>query len=154
MPSAEKSVEIAAPPRKIWPFIVEPEKLAQWQMKTKFEFASRRIDKPGTIFYTLQQGAGEIEKTKCVVTEYVQDEIFAFAYTQKDIRDEIIYNIESTEMGSRVKMIFSRSLTQKIVGKIAGLLVDAFGWRPKKGLEEAMENELANLKRLVEASRK
>lgn len=150
MPRAEKSVEIAAPLRKIWPFIVEPEKLAQWQMKTKFEFPSQRIDKPGATFYTVREGAGEIEKTKCVVTECVPDEKFAFAYTQKDIRDELTYNIESTEMGSKVRVVFSRS-GPTIVGKIACLLLDAFGWNLKKGLEEAMENELANLKKLVEA---
>ena len=112
--------------------------------------ASQRIDKPGATFYTIQEEAGEIEKTKCVVTERVQDEKFAFAYTQKDIRDELMYTIESTEMGSKVRVVFSRS-GPTIVGKIACLLVDAFGWRLRKGLEEAMEKRLANLKRLVEA---
>jgi len=151
MPRVEKSVEVAAPPKRIWPLIDEPEKLVQWETKTKYEFASQRIDKPGTTFYIVREGAGETEKTTCVVTECVQDEKFAFAYTQNNVRDELMYTIESTEMGSRVKVVFSRSFTFRITGKIVGVLLDAFGWRPNGGVEEAMEKRLANLKRLVEA---
>ena len=151
MPRAEKSVEITAPPRKIWPFIVEVDKIVQWETVTRFEFTGERIDELGTTFYIVDQAADELEKICCVVTECVQDEKFAFAYTQKDIRDELTYNIESTEMGSRVKIIFSRSLTWTVIGKIVGVLYDAFGWSLKKPLEEAMEKRLANLKRLVEA---
>jgi len=35
----ERSVEIAAPPEKIWPFLVEPEKILEWCITfEKFEY--------------------------------------------------------------------------------------------------------------------
>ena len=40
----EKSVEIAAPLEKIWPYMVEPEKILQWVVTfQKFEYTGEQM---------------------------------------------------------------------------------------------------------------
>lgn len=149
---AEKSIDIAASPKKIWPFIVEVDKFLQWETVTRFEFTGERIDEVGTTFHIVDQAADELEKTCCVVTECLQDERLAFEYTQQNVRDAMVYSIEPTEAGSRVKIVWSRNLTDRITDKILGLVFAAWGkTRMQKAIEEAIKKRLANLKGVAEA---
>jgi len=48
----EASIEIAAPPKKIWPFLIEPEKILKWfTLLKKFEYTSEQRSGVGTQFY-------------------------------------------------------------------------------------------------------
>jgi carbon monoxide dehydrogenase subunit G len=48
----QRSIEIAASPEKIWPFLVEPEKIMKWfTFLKKFEYTSTQKSGAGTTFY-------------------------------------------------------------------------------------------------------
>jgi len=48
----ERSVEIAAPPEKVWPFLIEPRKVLQWYIPLQsFEYSSEKHGIEGTPLY-------------------------------------------------------------------------------------------------------
>ena len=47
----QKSIEIAAPPDKVWPFLIEPEKILEWCITfLKLEYTGEQRSGVGTTF--------------------------------------------------------------------------------------------------------
>lgn len=66
----QRSIEIAAPPEKIWPFLVEPDKILKWCITLeKFEYTGEQRSGVGTPFYFEEKAAGGLMKLNFVVTE-------------------------------------------------------------------------------------
>ena len=54
----QDSIDIAAPPEKIWPFLVEPERILKWYtLLQKFEYTSEQHSGVGTTFYMEEKAA-------------------------------------------------------------------------------------------------
>jgi len=48
----QSSSDIAAPPQKVWPFLVEPEKILKWCITyQKFEYTGAQHSGVGSAFY-------------------------------------------------------------------------------------------------------
>ena len=122
----ESSILIAAPPEKIWPFLVEPEKILQWCVTfKKFEYTGEKSSGIGTPFYVEEKASPmALMKIHFKIREWVKNERVAFsmtsgtgvkAYEQK-------WEIEPTPSGSRFTFVENVELPFGIIGKLMGLV--------------------------------
>ena len=143
----QKSVEIAAPPEKIWPFLVEPEKILNWCITLeKFEYTGEQRGGVGTPIYFEEKAAGRLMKLNFVVTEWVENERLAFSMTSgnfvKNYKQR--WTVEATPSGSRFAFMEEIELPYGIIGKILGLFA-------RRVSEATVGEMLAKLKSLAEA---
>ena len=75
-------IEIAAAAEKIWPFLVEPEKILKWATTLKkIYFTSEQCSGLNTTFHFEERAAGPLVKLNLVVTEWVMNEKVAFKHS-------------------------------------------------------------------------
>jgi len=143
----QRSIEIAAPPEKIWLFLIEPEKILKWfDLLRKFEYTSDKRSGAGTTFYYEEKSSGQLMKLNYKVTEWTVNRKLAFSVTSGSLKkDDQVWSIEAMPSGSRFTMFEDVEMPMGIIGKIIGAL---FGGSM---IGKNMEKILANLKRLVEA---
>ncbi len=143
----QRSIEIAAPPEKIWPFLVEPDKILKWfYLLQKFEYTGEQRSGAGTPFYYEEKTTGRLMKFNYVVTEWVENERLAFTMTSGSLKkNDQIWSIESTPSGSRFTLIEDIEMPWGIIGKIMETLFVG------RVVAKHQEEILANLKSLAEA---
>ena len=121
-----RSILITAPPEKIWPFLVEPEKILKWCITfKKFEYTGEQRSGVGTPFY-LEEKAGPMPlmKLNFTVTEWVENERLAFRMTSGTgvKRYEQGWTVKATPDGSRFTFMEEVELPFGIIGKLIGLV--------------------------------
>ncbi len=122
----QRSIEIAAPPEKIWPFMVEPEKNLKWCITfKKFEYTNEQRSGVGTTFY-IEEKAGPMPlmKLNFVVTEWVENERLAFRMTSgSGVKSyEQGWTVTPTPYGSRFTFMEEVELPFGVIGKLIGLV--------------------------------
>ena len=122
----QKSIEIAAPPEKIWPFLVEPEKILKWCITfKKFEYTSEQRSGTDTTLY-IEEKAGPMPlmKLNFSVTEWLENERLAFRMTSgTGVKGyEQSWTVEATPSGSRFTFMEEVELPFGIIGKLIGLV--------------------------------
>ncbi len=71
----EKSIDINVSPQKVWPFMVEPEKILKWCITfKKFEYTSQQNTGVGTTVYIEEQAGGPLMKLNFKITDYKENE--------------------------------------------------------------------------------
>ena len=142
----ERSIEIAASPEKIWPFLVEPEKILKWfTFLQKFEYTSEQRSGIGTTFYYEEKSGGRLMKLNYAVTEWVENKRLAFSMTSGPLkRDDQVWNIDATPSGSRFTLTEDIEMPWGIIGKIIGLFARGM-------IAKHLAEMLAKLKSLAEA---
>lgn len=145
----QKSIEIAAPPENIWPYLVEPEKILKWfTLLKKFEYTGKRCGGVGTTFYYEEKSGPQLMKLSYVVTEWVENERLAFSLTSGPTKkDDQIWALEATPSGSRFTLTEEFEMPWGIIGRI---MVSLFANRI---LGKTLEKIIGNLKSLVEAEK-
>ncbi len=143
----DRSIEIEAPPEKIWPFLVEPEKILKWfNLLQKFEYTGDKRGGVGTTFYYEEKSCGQLLKLHYVVTEWVENKKLAFGVTSGSLKkDDQVWSIEATPSDSRFTMFEDLEMPMGIIGKIIGALICPMI------IVTNMGKILANLKSLAEA---
>jgi hypothetical protein len=143
----KRSIEIAASPEKIWPFLIEPEKILKWfDLLRKFEYTNDKRSGAGTSFYYEEKSGGQLMKINYKVTEWTVNKRLAFGVTSGSLKkDDQVWSIEATSSGSIFKMFEDLEMPMGIIGKIIGATIGG------SMIGKNMEKILANLKRLVEA---
>ena len=121
----QNSIEIAAPPQAIWPFLIEPEKVLQWCITfRKFEFTSDQRSGVGTPLYIEENAGAGLTKMQFEVTEWKENEKLALrmvsgasykAYDQH-------MSLEPTPLGSRFTYMEELIFPYGIIGKLIGLI--------------------------------
>jgi len=141
----QRSIEIAAPPDKIWPFLVEPDKIMQWfTLLKKFEYTGEQRSGVGTPFYYEEKSGPMLVKLNYKVTEWVENDKLAFVMTSGLPRkDDQVWSIEATPSGSRFNFTEDYEMPWGILGR---MIVALIGGMIVKGVQEL----LVNLKRVVE----
>jgi hypothetical protein len=142
-----RSIEIGAPGKQIWPFLVEPEKILKWcSPAKKFERIGDQNSGTGTSFYFEERAIGRLMKLHFVITEWVVNERVAFKMTTGNFVKgyEQRYTIETIPSGSRCTCFEDVRLPYGTFGQIALLFRRHFS----EGLLDAM---LGRLKILAEA---
>ena len=142
-----RSIEIAAPPEKVWPFLVGPEKILKWWITLeRFEYTGEQRNGVGTPFYLEERAAGRLMKLNFAVTEWLRNKRLGFSMTSGDFVKayEQIWTVEATPSGSRFTFMEEIEFPYGIIGKILGLL-------GRRRSEATVGEMLARLRSLVEA---
>ena len=143
----EKSIDIAAPPEKIWPFLSEPEKILDWYIPLqKFEYTGDQRNKVGAPFYYEEKTTGGTIKLNCEVTELTENERFAFRMTSGNMLKsyEEVWTVKATPSGSQFTFLENGELGMGIIGKIIGPMA-------QRSSAATIDKMLAKLKSLAEA---
>jgi len=142
----QRSIEVGAPPEKVWPFLVEPEKIMKWfNLLKKFEYTGDKRRGAGTTFYYEEKSSGQLMKLNYKVTEWVENKKLAFSVTSGSLKkDDQVWSIEATPTGSRFTMYEDLEMPMGIIGKVIGAL---FG---EMMIGKSMEKILGNLKKMAE----
>jgi uncharacterized protein YndB with AHSA1/START domain len=143
----QRSINIAAPPEKVWPLVAEPEAILKWYMPLqKFEYTSEQRNEVGAPIHFEEKVGGRLLKLDCVVTEWAENEAFAFKMTTGDMKSyQERWSLESTSSGSRFTFQEQGELPYGIVGKIVDPLAE-------RGSAATVEKMLQKLKSLAEAN--
>lgn len=142
----QRTIEIAAPPEKVWPYFVEPEKILQWcSTFRKFEYTGSQRSGVGTPFYIEEQAGGRLSKMEFEATEWKENEKIALRMVSGANYTSYVQEwlIEPVPLGSRVTFKEEIGLPYGVLGKLIGL-ADA------KMSETTVVKMEAKLKELVE----
>lgn len=144
----QRSIDINLPPEKVWPFLIEPEKIMKWFiLLKKFEYTGDKRGCAGTTFYYEEKSGGQLMKMNYVVTEWTENAKLAFKVTSGSLKkDDQVWSIEAMPSGSRFTMFEDLEMPMGIFGKVIGAL---FGGIMIGG---NMDKILSNLKKLAEAN--
>lgn len=142
----QRSIDIKASPEKIWPFLVEPEKILKWFTHLqKFEYTGEKRNSVGTAFYYEEKSSGKLMKMNYKVTEWVKNKKIAFVVTSGSLKkDDQTWSIEATPTGSRFTMFEDVDLGMGIFGNIIGVFA-------KMMIGKSLQGIITNLKKLAEA---
>jgi uncharacterized protein YndB with AHSA1/START domain len=143
----EKSIEIAAPPDRIWPFFIEPEKVLQWSITfIKFQYAGDQQSGIGTPLYIEEKAGGPLMKINFEVTEWKENERLAFKMTSgAPLKSyEQIWTLSPIESGSKFTFYEEIIFPLGIVGRLIGLVGQGSSYKFVTEMQ-------AKLKALVEA---
>jgi uncharacterized protein YndB with AHSA1/START domain len=144
----ERSIEIAAPPEKIWPFLVEPERIMKWWITLrKYDYTSEQHTGIGMRFYVEEKTSGSLMKLNFEITEWVENEKIAFKMTSgTGVKVyEQRWVLEATPSGNRFNFMEKVELPYGIINKLIEPLV-----RCMSGA--TINKMLAKLKGLAEAA--
>lgn len=100
----QKSIEIAAPPEKVWHFLVEPEKILKWCLTfRKFEHTGKQRSGVGTALYVEEKAGGPLMKLNFTIKEWEENRKIAFNMTSGNFVKgyEQTWMVEATPLGSR-----------------------------------------------------
>ncbi len=141
----QRSVEIVAPPEKIWPFLAEPQRILEWYIPLqKFEYTGDQSHKVGAPFYFEEKVPTGTMKLNCEVTECVENESFAFKMTSGNMMKSYgeRWSLEAMPLGSRF------TFTEQ--GELPGIFGRLIGPIAERGSAGTIEKMLAKLKSLAE----
>jgi len=142
-----RSIIIKATGEKIWPFLVDPEKIIKWCTPINIiRPTSQQNSGLRATFYFEEKTGGRMMKLHFIVTEWVLHRSVAFKMTSGNVVKsyEQRYTIETVPSGSRCTCFEDVTLPYGILGRFAGL----FRRFTSNGL---LDNMLLNLKDAVEA---
>lgn len=143
----EKSIEIAASPEQIWPYLTKPENFLKWWFTVHvYEPKEQSLSGIGTTFYAEEKCAGPLMKLNFEVTEWEENKSLAFtmtsgsgvkAYAQK-------WEIDTTLSESKFILWEEWEAPFGIFGRMSEIFL--------RGSSETLVNQyLSKLKELVEA---
>jgi uncharacterized protein YndB with AHSA1/START domain len=144
----ESSVEITAPPEKVWPFLIEPEKILKWCITfQKYEYTSKQRSGVGTPLYIEEKVSPmPLMKLNFKVTEWVENNKLAFSLTSGNLTKgyDQSWTLEAIPSGSRFTFIENFTMPFGIIGKLMGVV-------GKSSSEAHVREMLSKLKGLAEA---
>jgi uncharacterized protein YndB with AHSA1/START domain len=143
-----KTIEIKAPPEKIWPLLIEPEKIMKWCYTLKsFRYTGDQCAGAGATFRYEEKGAVRETGVDCLVTEWIENRKLSFKMTAATSlkRYEETWVLEPNQAGSTFSFIQESELPYGIIGK----LMASFSFRQRRA-EAVVDKMLARLKGEVE----
>ncbi len=141
-----QSIDIAASPERIWPFLTKPHEIVKWCFAfQKCEYSSKQRFGAGVSFRVKEKAGGALRNLELTTTEWVENASVALrvhclfrSYQQR-------WTIEPTERGSRFTFSEDVETTHGVIGTLLG-----FFSRPTSG--PRLKEMLARLKALAEYS--
>jgi carbon monoxide dehydrogenase subunit G len=142
-----KSIEIEVPPEKIWPFLVEPDKILKWCITfIKFQYTGEQHGGVDATFYLEEKAGGPLMKLNFRITEWIRNEKVAFIMTSGNFVKGYnqSWKLDTIPSGSRFTFMEEVILPYGIIGKIMGTIA-------QRGSEATVGKMLPRLKSLAEA---
>jgi len=144
----ESSIEIAASPEKVWPFLIEPEKVLKWCVTfQKFEYTGKQHSGVGTPLYIEEKVSPmPLMQLNFKVTEWVENERLAFSLTSGNLTKgyDQSWTVKALPSGSSFTFNEDFKMPFGVIGKLMGVV----GQSSSKAHVREM---LSKLKGLVEA---
>ncbi|MFW9835498.1 MAG: SRPBCC family protein [Candidatus Thorarchaeota archaeon] len=141
----EQSIEIKVSPETLWPLILKKENLLKWHPNAQeFDYIGERDSGVGAKFYMVGKSNGRPMKSVCEITEWQENQRLVFheilGMTKKF---ETEFDIEPTETGSKLTIIWDTVMPYWIIGQI-------MLWMMSKQWVGMSEKMLENIKNLAE----
>ena len=143
----QETIEIAAPPERIWPFFVEPDRVLQWYSTfRKFEYSGDSRSGVGTPLYIEEQAMGPLMKMNFEVTQWKENEELALRLVSgSGVKAyEHQWSLEPAASGSRFTFMEQIEFPYGVLGKLLGLVAQRMS-------AATVDRMLARLKALAEA---
>ncbi len=144
---AQESIEIAAPPAKIWPFLIDPRKVMQWCITfRKFEYCGDQRSGVGTPLHIEENAGTGLTKMEFVVREWKENEKLALGMVSgasyRSYEQQLV--LEPTSTGSRFTYGEEIVLPYGFLGRLIGVAAEQMSRR-------TLRQMLVKLKALAEA---
>ena len=144
MTRIEKSIEINAPPEKVWSMIYW-ERLPEWHTDFKtVEITSEEKNKVGTTVHITGETAGVKVEMDLETTELIANEKVAFRTTGGNITGLGYITLSPTKAGTKVTEVIDYQLPYSVLGKLIDKL------RVHKAIDKSYDVALKKLKDMVE----
>ncbi len=143
-----KSIEIAAPPNRIWPFFVDPDKVLQWCITfRKFKYTSDRRGGGAASIYIEEQAGGPLMKLYFQIAECSENEMLALRMVSgTGVKSyEQSWSVEAIPAGSRFTFREEIELPLGVIGKLLSPILERMS-------AATVDKMLIKLKALAEAS--
>jgi uncharacterized protein YndB with AHSA1/START domain len=143
----EKSIEIAAPPERIWPFFVDPEKVIKWSITfRKYQYTGDQRSGVGTPLYIEEKAGGPLMKMNFEITEWVENErIRLKMISGASLKSyEQLWTLAPTNSGSEFTFYEEIVFPLGVIGKLIGLVSQGSSYKFVTEMQ-------SKLKSLVEA---
>ncbi len=144
----ESSIEIAAPPEKVWPFLIEPENILKWCITfRKFEYTGEQRSGVDTPLYIEEKVSPmPLMKLYFKITEWVENEKLAFCLTSGNLTKgyDQSWTVEAIPSGSSFTFNEDFKMPFGFIGKLMGVV-------GRSSSEAHVREMLSKLKGLVEA---
>ena len=142
----EQSIEIAAPPEKLWPLLFKRDNLLKWHPNAQeFDYIGDQHSGVGAKFYMVGKSGGRPMRSACEITEWQENKKFTFheiwGMTKKF---ETEFSIEPTKGGSRITIVWDTVMPYWVIGQIMLMLF-------RKQWIKMTDKMLVNIKKLAEA---
>ena len=142
----QKSIEILAPPEKLWPFMAEPERIMQWYTPLqKFEYTGDKRCQVGAQFCFEEKVTNGVMKLNCEVTECIENERFAFKMNSGNMMKSYGEKWLIEAIPSGIRFTFSEQ------GELPGIMGKLITPIAERMSGANIDKMLARLKSLVEA---
>ncbi len=144
----EKSIQIAAPPQAIWPFLTEPEKIMMWfDTFKKFECTSECPSGLGTTYYVEEKVPGPLRKINFKAVSWDVDKLLVLSMTSgKNVNSyEIRWQLEENQSGTNFYFKEEVGMPFGPIGKMLGRI-------GQPTADKMVANMLYKLKELSELS--
>lgn len=140
MARIEKSIEIKAPPEKLWP-LGSFDRLPEWfNFMKKIEWTSKEKDVVGSTAHASVEVAGVKSEADVEMVECVKNEKRAWRTTSPRTPITSVTTLTPTEAGTRVTFLMEYNLPYSIFGKVIDKL------RVSRELDKGIEQGFENLK--------
>lgn len=144
MARIEKTVEIKAPPEKLWP-LGSFDRLPEWfSFMKKIEWTSKEKDVVGSTAHVSVEVAGVKSEADVEMVECVKNKKRAWRTTSPRTPITSVTTLTPTEAGTRIAFLMEYKLPYSILGKVIDKV------RVSKQLERNIEQGFKNLKTAAE----
>jgi uncharacterized protein YndB with AHSA1/START domain len=144
----DKSIQISAAPEKVWPYLVEPEKVVMWfDSFKKCEYRSKKHSGIGTTYYVEEKVPGPLRKINFKVSDWDENKHLTLKMESgKNVNSyEIHWTLKESPSGANFHFVENVGMPFGIVGKILGKLGQGTA-------DKMVEGMLTKLKELSEDS--
>ncbi len=142
-----RSVEVAAPPERIWPLLVEPDNILKWYPTLRvFQYEDTGTRGPGARVYAEEKASGMLMKLHFVITDWVENRTISLRMVSgTGVKSyEQSWTVEPVPAGSRFTFEEHVELPFGVLGKVIGQV-------GQRSSETHVTEMLAKLKVLAEA---
>jgi uncharacterized protein YndB with AHSA1/START domain len=143
----QSSIDIAASPQKVWPFLVEPEKILKWCITyQKFEYTGAQRPGVGSTFYLEEKAGGPLMKLNFTVTDWVENQRLACKMTSGNFLKgyEQKMTVKAIPSGSRFTFAEEIKLPYGVIGSMMGFFA-------RSSSQAHLKEMMGKLKNLAEA---
>ena len=144
MAKIEKSIDIAAPPEKIWSMIYW-DKMPQWlDIIKKAEFTSKYKDRIGATAHVNGEAGGTKAEWDAETTEWTENKRFAWRTTAGTFTGFGFTTLTPIKNGTNVAIVMDYDLPYSFLGKLVDKL------RVSKEMNKGFDRGMEKLKEIAE----